>query len=261
MDTQPAEAWELAVQADRRAPTEVLGAGLWTRPLWLLALAGGGWAGRAALVGPSFTWLLWNLFLAVCPWAISSWLLGRKTTPFTFAAVFIVWLILLPNAPYLLTDLAHLRERPGVPLPLDVLVFAAFALAGAGLGVVSLVSMELEVRRRLGARAAMAMVAVVLPLCGWGVFLGRFQRWNSWDIVVRPMALLAGALEALLSPWPLAFSVGFASLFAALYVAVRPSMGLGVAGRLGCFPCPARTRGSFWTRSRKSSSVRPGTSS
>jgi uncharacterized membrane protein len=141
--------------------------------------------------------------------------------------VFLGWLLLLPNAPYLLTDLIHLKERPPMPLALDMLVFAAFALAGVGLGLVSLLSMEAEVRRRLGPRVAVAMVLAVLPLCGWGVFLGRFQRWNSWDVLVRPGALIEGSVAALLSPKPLAFSVGFAALLAALYGAVRPPLTAG----------------------------------
>ena len=200
------------------------GVGLWRRPAWLIVLALSAWGARALLVGPSFTWLLWNLFLAVCPWLLSSWLVTRPRSWLGFATAFAAWLLLLPNAPYLLTDLIHLHERPPMPLALDVLVFAAFALAGVGLGLVSLLSMEGEVRRRLGPKAAMAMVLTVLPLCGWGVFLGRFQRWNSWDVLLRPGALLEGSVSALLSPKPLAFSVGFAALLAALYAAIRPPL-------------------------------------
>jgi len=188
--------------------------------LVLLALAA--WGGRALLAGPHFGWLLWNLFLAVCPWLVSGWLVARRRSSLTFAVTFATWLVLLPNAPYLLTDLVHLRERLPVPLAVDVLVFAAFGLAGVGLGLASLATMEAEVGRRLGPRAAVGMVLAVLPLCGWGVFLGRFQRWNSWDVLVRPGALLEGSLDALLHVKPVAFSAGFAALLAALYVAVRP---------------------------------------
>lgn len=198
-------------------------AALWTRPVSLLVLALAAWGARAVLAGPSFTWLLWNLFLALCPWLVSSWLVARPRSALGFAVGFAGWLVLLPNAPYLLTDLVHLRERPPVPLALDMLVFAAFALAGVGLGLGSLLSMEAEVRRRFGPRVALAMVLAVLPLCGWGVFLGRFQRWNSWDVLVRPLALLDDSLAALLHGRSIAFSAGFAALLAALYLAVRPT--------------------------------------
>jgi len=198
------------------------GVGVWTRPLALIAVALAAWGGRALLAGPRFGWMLWNLALAVAPWLISSWLVARRRAAVTFAVGAAAWLLLLPNAPYLVTDLVHLHERPPVPLTVDVLFFTAFALAGVGLGLVSLLSMEEEVRRRLGPRAGLALVLAVLPLCGWGVFLGRVQRWNSWDVLVRPGALLSHSLEAARSGESLVFSAGFAALLAAAYLAVRP---------------------------------------
>lgn len=196
--------------------------GYWTRPWGLLVLALAAWAGRALLAGPQFTWLLWNLLLAACPWLVSGWLVVRRRSGLGFAAAFAAWLVLLPNAPYLLTDLVHLRERSPVPLAVDVLVFAAFALAGMGLGLASLVAMEGEVRARFGPRVAKAMASAALLLCGWGVFLGRFLRWNSWDVLLRPGAVLESSLDALLRFKPVAFSLGFAALLSALYLAVRP---------------------------------------
>jgi uncharacterized membrane protein len=198
------------------------GAADWTRPLSLVLLAGAAWLWRASIAGPKFIWLFWNLFLAFLPWLISAWLRRRRRSAGVFAAAFLAWLVLLPNAPYLITDLVHLKARPPVPLTVDVLFFAAFATAGVGLALFSLLAMENEVRERLGRRAALATVALVLPLCGWGVFLGRVQRWNSWDVLVRPAALVSQALEALRSSEPVAYSAGVATLLAAIYFAVRP---------------------------------------
>ncbi len=193
-----------------------------TRPLVLVAAALALWLLRAWLVGPRHTWFLWNLVLAVSPWLISAWLCARPRPAVLFAPLACGWLCLLPNAPYLVTDLVHLKARPPVPLWLDVLFFAAFALAGCALGLASLRAMARELERRFGAGVSRAAVPVVLVLCAWGVFLGRFLRLNSWDVVTRPGALLAANAAALQQAEPLVFTAAFAALLGALYVAFGP---------------------------------------
>jgi uncharacterized membrane protein len=107
----------------------------------------------------------------------------------------------------------------------DVLLFASFALAGCALawGAIEIVHGRLV--RGLGRRRAAAAVAVVLLLTGFGVYLGRFLRWNSWDVVARPHAVLADAAAALADPRALAFSLLFAAFVGAGYLLLSPRPG------------------------------------
>ncbi len=182
------------------------------------------WAARAGWAGPRLVFLLWNLFLAWIPWlAARSFSSARSWT--VFAAGSAVWLLFLPNAPYLVTDLVHLRMRPPVPLWFDVLLFAAFALAGCALAWASIEAVHSRLAIGLGRLRAAAVVAVVLFLAGFGVYLGRFLRWNSWDVVAQPGALFADAATALTSPRALVFSALFGAFVGAGYLVAAPRIG------------------------------------
>jgi uncharacterized membrane protein len=78
--------------------------------------------------------LVWNLFLAWLPLAFA-FLAGRDSNSrlrlFLCAGL---WLLFLPNSPYLVTDLVHLRPRPPVPLWFDILLVQSFVLTGLLLG-------------------------------------------------------------------------------------------------------------------------------
>lgn len=150
------------------------------------------WALRGRWVPGGFPYLPYNLVLAWIPW-----LLGlaavRARSNFACLAVLPGWLLFLPNAPYLVTDLLHLRPRPPVPVWFDALLYGAFAIAGSALGWTSLSMVRERAASLVGeVRAELAAIAVSL-LAGFGIYLGRFGRWNSWDLWQRPRALLEGA--------------------------------------------------------------------
>ncbi|HET8540824.1 MAG TPA: DUF1361 domain-containing protein [Anaeromyxobacter sp.] len=185
------------------------------------ALALAMWAYRWRLAGPDLEYLAWNLVLAWIPW-LAARAVARARSALSCAAIGAVWLAFLPNAPYLVTDLVHLRPRPPVPTTFDVLLFASFALAGCALAWGSLDAVHARLARALGrARAAVAIAAVLL-LTGFGVYLGRFERWNSWDLVARPRGVLADAAGALADPHALAFSALFAAFVGAGYLLLSP---------------------------------------
>jgi uncharacterized membrane protein len=185
----------------------------------MLALAM--WAARAAWARPELGFLLWNLFLAWIPW-LAALAFAAARAPVALAASGAVWLLFLPNAPYLITDLVHLRPRAGVPHWYDVLLFGAFALAGCVLGWASLEAVHRRVARALGPLAEAVVVAIVLFLKGFGVYLGRFLRWNSWDVIARPSALAAAAASALATPRALVFSVLFGAFVGVGYLVFSP---------------------------------------
>ncbi len=186
------------------------------------ALALAMWFARGRLAAGLELWFLgWNLVLAWIPW-LAARAVERARSRAVIAAAAAVWLLFLPNAPYLVTDLIHLRPRPPVPASFDVLLFASFALAGCALAWGSLEAVHARLARAVGPTRAAAAVFAVLLLTGFGVYLGRFERWNSWDLVARPRGLLADAAGALGDPHALAFSALFAAFVGAGYLLLAP---------------------------------------
>lgn len=150
-------------------------------PVLALAL----WGARAWNAGPARLFLPWNLGLAMDPWVPAHAAVAARSRWFALAAG-VLWLLFLPNAPYLVTDLVHLRDRPQVPHTFDVLLFSTFGLAGCVLGWASMELVHRRLAETLGRRWAAAALATVVLLTGVGVHLGRTERWNSWDAVLRP---------------------------------------------------------------------------
>jgi uncharacterized membrane protein len=175
------------------------------------------WIARAWFAGPRLVFLLWNLALAAIPWVAARGLAAARS-PSSLAAAAVPWLLFLPNAPYLVTDLIHLKARPPVPIWFDVLLFASFALAGCALGWASLEKVHIRLTRTLGPARSTAAIAAAIFLAGFGVYLGRFDRWNSWDVLMRPGDLLSGAAAALVTPRALVFSALFAAFVGAGYL-------------------------------------------
>ena len=142
--------------------------------------------------------LVWNLFLAWIPLGLALWFSVIRRG-WALWLVGSVWLAFLPNAPYLVTDLVHLGDRQH-GLWRHVLQFGFAAWTGTLLGVVSLRVVHLSIERRRGRAAGWLLVAASTGLCAVGVVIGRFQRWNSWDIVTRPAAIAASTLDWVRSP-------------------------------------------------------------
>ena len=144
-----------------------------------------------------YFFLLWNLFLAWLP-VVFAWLAVRlhKRALSALAAAF-MWLLFFPNAPYLVTDLIHLQAFPPVPLWYDLILLLDFAVLGMFLGIVSLRMMHSLIDAYLGLFAGWLFVLAALGAGGLGVFIGRFLRWNSWDLFTRPLALLYDVLANL----------------------------------------------------------------
>jgi uncharacterized membrane protein len=185
----------------------------------LSALAIGLWILRARWQGGHATaYLLWNLWLAWIPWLLGN-VVATAQAGWAAAAVLPAWLVFLPNAPYLATDLLHLHPRPPIPVWFDALLYGAFAVAGCALGWTSLSKVRERAARDLGpVPAELALLGIAL-LSGFGVYLGRFGRWNSFDVWQRPAALLGGVAEAL-CPRALVFSTLFGLFVWAGYLMV-----------------------------------------
>ena len=188
--TEPLLAW-LAV----RVP--VIPAAVW-RMVMLLVFASGAtclvWALRVVLSGHlRHLFLPWNLFLAWLPLvlAVGSLECGRRIgwrswQPWLLATA---WLLFFPNAPYIFTDLVHLRGVQDQRYWIDLIMILLFAWPGFLAGCLSLRLFHAKLAGHIGGFRAWACVGLTCGLAGVGVYIGRFLRWNSWDVVVDPLGL------------------------------------------------------------------------
>ena len=150
-----------------------------------------------------FAFLLWNLFLAAIPFGLSAALAlaARPAGARLLLPVGAAWLLFFPNAPYLVTDLFHLVPRPGVPYWYDLALIMSCAWNGLMLAFASLLDMHTLVRQRLGGGAGWLFVTLALGLSAFGVYLGRYLRYNSWDILSNPFTLFYDIVQRLLHPF------------------------------------------------------------
>ena len=167
------------------------------------------------------TWIAWNLFLAWIPFllALVAYAHARPgASGPRLVGLGVLWLLFFPNAPYIVTDLKHIgTSGGGVPILYDVLLLSAAAWTGLLLGLTSLFLMHVAARRFLGVMNAWALIVGVLAASSFGIYLGRFQRWNSWDVFVRPGALLAQATQGFHAR-PMALTILLTSFLLASYL-------------------------------------------
>ncbi|MFK7782197.1 DUF1361 domain-containing protein [Psychroserpens sp.] len=164
--------------------------------------------------------LVWNLFLAIIPFAITTIMTGElKPNKLKFVFAFCIWLLFLPNAPYIITDLLHLRSSQLHLMWLDVLVIVSFALNGLVLFMFSLSDMEKLLRYYLKPKWISPLMLVIFGLTAFGIYLGRFLRYNSWEILNHPEALFSDILIIITKPNTEAwiFTMTFASFLAITY--------------------------------------------
>jgi uncharacterized membrane protein len=165
-----------------------------------------------------YAFLVWNLFLAWLPLLFALLVCelhrnGRWRT-WRFAGLTGTWLLFFPNAPYIFTDLIHLTTRFHRHFWVDLTLILICALTGLVLGFVSLYLMQSVVARMFGRVASWVFIAVMAGLSSFGVYLGRFVRVNSWDIVTRPGKLYHGINDWVSDPFAHSTSFAFPILFA-----------------------------------------------
>jgi uncharacterized membrane protein len=169
--------------------------------------------------------LIWNLFLAWIPLGFSglaylvSW--SRKWLWLVAAACALAWLLFFPNAPYILTDFDHLSTTSAnAPLWFDVIMLIWFAWTGLLLGVVSLHLMQEIITRVLGRITGWIFTLVVIVLGSIGISLGRFLRWNSWDVLQEPLPILHDVVDWVRYPFSNLRIYGFTLLYTLLFLFV-----------------------------------------
>jgi uncharacterized membrane protein len=142
---------------------------------------------------------VWNLTLAWLPllFALRVYQLAslRPARWWPLALCAVLWFFFFPNAPYIVTDFLHLKSRPSVPMWFDIVLMMSFAWIGLLLGYLSLMLMQEIIRARKGTVWGWFFAILMLALGSFGIYLGRFARWNSWDILVRPHGLAGDVLR------------------------------------------------------------------
>ncbi|MCF1191429.1 DUF1361 domain-containing protein [Mangrovimonas sp. AS39] len=145
--------------------------------------------------------MVWNLFLAIIPYAISSYLLSKKQpSKLTVLTGLTLWLLFLPNAPYMITDLLHLKHNATSLIWLDILVITSFALNGLALFFLSIFDVKKLLSSILKPVWVQILSITILIATAFGIYLGRFLRYNSWEILHKPEELLLDIGNILLFP-------------------------------------------------------------
>lgn len=164
-----------------------------------------------------YLFLVWNLFLAYIPFGITYAVKQYQSR--YFYGLFLVWLAFLPNAPYILTDIFHLNKQNNMPQWFDLLIVLSFALNGVLLFFISLNAMYSSLRLRFSKIKTDGMMVVILFLSAFGIYIGRFLRWNTWDVVANPLQLFRSVTEIFLYPsrhpraWGFTLGYGILLLF------------------------------------------------
>ncbi len=167
---------------------------------------------------PRYGFLVWNLFLAWLPLVFALLACDRYqgTTGcrnWGFWSLAGAWLLFFPTAPYIFTDLTHLTTRYFGHFWVDLVLILLCAVTGLVLGFVSLYLMQSVVERMVGRLASWLFIAAVAGLSGFGICMGRFMRFNSWDVLLKPRQVYHGIGNWVGDPFGNPSSLAFPMLF------------------------------------------------
>lgn len=174
----------------------------------------------------TYIFLAWNLFLAWVPLGVASMSSRFKLQSWKLAIASMVWLLFFPNAPYLITDLYHLSHFTGVPIWYDALMLFIAAYTSVAMGFISLRIMERQwkqiwrqrffnkqsTRSRWYFRLVLMMLLFIAT--GFGLYLGRVLRYNSWDVITDTGGLAVDIAHQVLNPFQHYQAWGFTIIYA-----------------------------------------------
>lgn len=173
----------------------------------------------------TYIFYIWNTFLAVLPLIFSRRLETADRINVRSILLLGGWLVFFPNAAYIITDLFHFTDLPPVPQWFDLLIVSSAAWNGLLLGIISLMQVEHFLIRHVKAPWVQFIVFTSFVLCGYGVYIGRFLRFNSWDTITHPHVLLFTIARHIFQPYnhlsAWAFSLGFGAMFGIIYYTLQ----------------------------------------
>lgn len=173
-----------------------------------------------------YTFLAWNLFLAFIPFAVTTFMFRRKefkTNSVKFLFLFSVWLLFIPNAFYIITDLFHLDEGTLAPQWFDLILIFSFAWNGLLAGIISMIQMERLIESYLSDRVKWLFLYFIMFLNALGIYIGRYLRYNSWDIITNPFQLAKDIVYLCIHPMRNSNDWGMIFCFAVLMTLIYKS--------------------------------------
>jgi uncharacterized membrane protein len=184
-------------------------------------------------------YLLWNLFLAWIPLLLAAGLAQllrtRSWSDWLVLGIAAAWLIFLPNSFYIISDFIHLSDPHHQDILAAAITFFAFSVTGLVLGLMSLGVVQRLLEYRLPRQQARGMIAGVILLSSFAIYLGRDLRWNSWDVLLNPAGILFDVSDRLVNPGShpqaLVITLIFFLLISAFY-----GIGRGLARAAGALP-------------------------
>jgi uncharacterized membrane protein len=191
----------------------------------VLFFAIGAWRNHSLL----YWYLIWNLFLAWVPLILAYFLINYLATKkwlSTYGVILTALLIgFLPNSFYMVSDLIHLviDSNAGRVNPLfDSIMFFSFAFTGIVLGFISLYLVHRELLKRFITNYAHLIIAVILLLVGFAIYLGRDLQLNTWDVIINPAGVLFAVSDRIINiqahPAVISTTFGFFLLFGSQYL-------------------------------------------
>lgn len=159
-----------------------------------------------------YVFMLWNMLLAAIPAMLAYWLVIRikkygwlKPKQLALSAI---WLAFLPNSFYLVTDFIHLRPTYEADILYDIVMLASFWINGLILGYLGLILIHRELKLRISPQNAWPVILAVILASSFAIYLGRFTRWNTWDLLLQPAGLLFDVSDRFVNPgaYPQTFS-------------------------------------------------------
>lgn len=175
-----------------------------------------------------YGYMVWNLFLGWLSVGLIMWLLHmlryKRWSSWQGIGLSVLWLVFLPNSFYLVSDLIHIEDAPQNGVTYTAVMLMSFALNGLVLGYTSLYLFHVELKKRLPPGTARNIIAFVLLLCSFAIYVGRDLRWNTWDIFLNPAGLLFDLSSRFINPfgYPRMFSLtgAFFLLLTTTYIAL-----------------------------------------
>lgn len=164
-----------------------------------------------------FIFLVWNLFLAWIPFYVSALLQLFKQKRRVSYLLLITWLLFFPNSLYLITDLIHVGRGSDFPRWFDAILIFSAAVLGLLMAFISLYRVEQFLETKMKQRVVHALMIFILFLGSFGVYLGRFLRWNSWDVLHQPHRLFVSIGERILYPVEYWYAWGITAMFTVLF--------------------------------------------
>lgn len=164
-----------------------------------------------------YIFLPWNLLLAFVPYWITWWMIKNVSiieNKIKLVVALAAWLLFIPNSFYIITDLFHLTHIESAPKWFDLLLIFSFAWNGILCGIISLRRVEMITTIVRGKGFSIFMVFLVMWLSAFGIYIGRFLRYNSWDVISDPFSLAAEILSMIMHPFENAFAWGMTLCYA-----------------------------------------------